>query len=328
MLELCPACGAEVAPGLLACPNCRRLVHADRLKQLADVAGRAEAAGDPIGALVAWRGALELLPPRVRQREVIEGRIAALGRQVEAGPARRSVPGTRGPWGTLAGIGTMLLLGAGKLKFLMLGLTKASTFFSMFAALGVYWAAFGWKFALGLVVSVYIHEMGHVAALLRYGIRADAPLFIPGLGAVIRLRQALGDPRQDARVGLAGPVWGLGAALASGGVFLAGGGPIWGAIAQFGAIINLFNLTPVWQLDGSRAFRSFSRSQRGLAATAVALAWYATGEGWLLLIMIVAGARFLFDRTESPPDRGALATYVGLVAALSALSLISVGVAG
>ena len=64
------------------------------------------------------------------------------------------------------------LLALTKAKFLLLGLTKASTFLSMFLAMGVYWTAYGWKFALGLVVSIYIHEMGHVAALHRYGFRA------------------------------------------------------------------------------------------------------------------------------------------------------------
>ncbi len=52
----------------------------------------------------------------------------------------------------------------------------------------MYWTAWGWKFALGLVVSIYVHEMGHVAALRGYGTKANAPMFIPGLGALIRLK--------------------------------------------------------------------------------------------------------------------------------------------
>ena len=65
----------------------------------------------------------------------------------------------------------------------------------MMAAFGVYWTVFGGWFALGFVLSIYIHEMGHVAALLRYGVPATAPLFIPGVGAVIRLRQSFINPR-------------------------------------------------------------------------------------------------------------------------------------
>ena len=59
-------------------------------------------------------------------------------------------------------------------KILLLGLTKASTFLSMFVSVGVYWTVFGGWFALGLVLSIYVHEMGHVVALMRYGIHAGA----------------------------------------------------------------------------------------------------------------------------------------------------------
>src|SRR2546430_11600704 len=81
-------------------------------------------------------------------------------------------------------------------------------------------------------------------------------MFIPGVAAFIRLKQYPTDRREDARVGLAGPIWGAGAAIAAYGVYLATGAGIWGAIAHVGAYINLFNLLPVWQLDGGRGFRS------------------------------------------------------------------------
>ena len=209
---------------------------------------------------------------------MIEGKIAELGRQVDASPTlapppshattAKGSPGVTGAAG-LGAIGliawkfkAIALLVLTKGKLLLVGLTKASTFTSMALSLGVYGAVFGWPLALGLVVSIYIHEMGHVAALLRYGVKATAPLFLPGLGAIIRLRQSLGDPRQDARVGLAGPVWGLSAAGASMLVWLAGGPPIWAAIAKLGAAINLFNLIPIGSLDGGRAFHSLDRHQR------------------------------------------------------------------
>jgi Zn-dependent protease len=336
----CLDCGAEVAPGLLSCPGCHRLVHAARLKQLADEARRADS---PTAALVAWRSALELLPPGTRQHEAVSARIAELGRQVDASARAPSPPTTSGdPEGRkgLAGAtglaGTLALL-AWKFKFaavfvltkgklLLLGLTKASTFLSMAVTVGLYATLFGWRFALGIVVSIYIHEMGHVAALLRYGIKASAPLFIPGLGAVIRLRQSLGDPRQDARVGLAGPIWGLGAALAAYGIGLALDSPVWAAIAHFGAWVNLFNLLPIWQLDGGRAFHALSRRQRWLAALVIAVAWSLTSEGLLILILIVAAINAASAPAPSEPDPGALLQYSALVAILSALTQIHVAV--
>jgi Zn-dependent protease len=211
-----------------------------------------------------------------------------------------------------------------KAKFLILGLTKASTFFSMFLSLGVYWTAFGWWFALGLVLSIYVHEMGHVFALDRYGIKAGAPMFVPGLGAMIRLKQRLTDPRQDAQVGLAGPLWGLGAALFAYAVALATGSPAWAAIAQFGAFLNLFNLLPIWQLDGGRAFRALARSQRWFAAMAIALAWALSEQPLLVLLLIAATLRTLSETPPAHGDRPTLIQYVTLVAALTTLTLIPV----
>ena len=265
----CGVCGTEMSASILSCPGCGRLVHGERLKQLAVAAEGAEQSGDFPAAMAAWRNALELLPAGTRQREVIVARLDELGRKSPlprstlAGPASRpaSSSGSKARAGGLAGIGALgvlvwkfkfiALVVLTKAKFLLLGLTKASTFLSMFLAMGVYWTAYGWKFALGLVVSIYVHEMGHVAALHRYGFRASAPMFIPGLGAIVRLQQHPVNPLENARIGLAGPIWGFAAALVSLVVYVVTGSAIWLAIARVGAWINLFNLTPFWQLDGA-----------------------------------------------------------------------------
>jgi Zn-dependent protease len=326
---------------------CHRLVHADRLKELAHAAEKAEEDGEPSLALASWREALSLLPSQTRQFAVITERIAKLGLQVDSLPTEGAArepssvrksstsvdPHAQSGWSRGAATGALgtLALAAWKFKFLvltvlskakllLLGLTKASTFLSMFAMVGVYWTRFGFWFALGFVLSIYIHEMGHVAALARYGVRATAPLFIPGLGAVIRLKQEFTDPRQDARVALAGPIWGMGAALFCALVFALGRQPIWAALAQFGALINLFNLMPIWQLDGGRVFRTLNRPQRWLAVTALATAWAITEDGLLMLLMIVGAGRTLLDKPCARPDRSALAQYIGLVAALSLMA--------
>jgi Zn-dependent protease len=159
------------------------------------------------------------------------------------------------------GVGPALVLLLSKGKFLLLGLTKLSTLVTMFASLGVYWALYGWAPAAGLV-SVYIHEMGHVAMIRRYGFPASAPMFIPGVGAFIQLHGIKLPPIPDSRIGLAGPIYGVGAAAAALAVYYATGFKVWGVIAHFGAGVNLFNLIPVWQLDGSRGLRSLARCQR------------------------------------------------------------------
>src|SRR5262249_19706981 len=147
-------------------------------------------------------------------------------------------------------------------KLLVFGLTKIGTLFSMMATLGLYWTRWGFAFALGFVVSIYIHEMGHVDALRRCGIAATPPMFVPGFGAFVRLKQRVLNPIEDARIGLAGPVWGLAAAIAAFAVGTITGGPVWFAIARTGAWINLFNLLPIWQLDGNRGLHAVGRAPR------------------------------------------------------------------
>ena len=328
---VCPQCGTHVAPALLACPSCRRLVHADELKRLAADAERATQAGHPSAALAAWRQALELLPPDSTQHQVIAARVGDLSRAVDGQPAGAK-PGSR--WGKgAAGLGALgallakfkfaLVFILTKAKLLLLGLTKAGTLLSMLLSAGVYWTIWGWKFAFGVVLSIYIHEMGHVQALQRYGIKATAPMFIPGLGAVIRLKQYPADAREDARVGLAGPLWGLGATLAAYAVYRATSVGVWGAIAHFGAWVNLFNLLPVWQLDGGRGFRALTRLQRWLAAGVIAVMWLATGEGLLLLLGIAAVASAGFAAAPEEPDQTALFEYCLLVAFLSLLTRVA-----
>jgi len=352
MARSCPDCGSEIAPNLLSCPSCRRLVHATRLKALAEAAEASEHDGDPPAALASWREAIALLPPETRQHTAIAERIARLGRQVEAGPSRsrpsarlspadpnQSPRPSRWSGGAVSGVIATLALAVWKLKFLavmfltkgkilLLGLTKASTFLSMFATVGVYWTIFGGWLALGLVLSIYVHEMGHVVALMRYGVAASAPLFVPGLGAFIRLKQTLIDPKQDARVGLAGPIWGLGAALFCAAVYGLTHQPVWAALAQLGGMINLFNLLPIWQLDGGRAFRSLNRSQRWLALASIALAWLVTDEPLLPLLLVVGVARTALDKSSALPDRPILVQYAALVLILSALARLPVPLPG
>lgn len=330
----CPDCGTEVAYGLLVCPHCHRLAHRDRLKALADEAQAASSSGNLRAELLAWRESLPLLPAESRQHQTVAARVAALSDRVtEAGAAADRPPsGTAGKWiAALGGFGLLvwklkfllaLIITKGKLLFL--GLTKASTAFSMVLSLGVYWTQWGMWFALGLIGSIYVHEMGHVAALQRYGFPASAPMFIPGLGAVIRLRHRPASVREDARIGLAGPMWGLGAAIAAAIIFVWTRNAYWGAVARTGAWLNLFNLLPVWQLDGGRAFAALAASERRWTVLALAAAWLATGEGLLVLLLIAAAARAWGGEAPADPDRGALAMYVFLIVALTTLSRIPV----
>lgn len=334
----CEGCGAELAPALLACPSCRRLVHSGRLTGLAREARAAVERGELSSGVAHWRDALELLPAESAQHAQVRERIAALSARIEreggaAAPEATSRRRLGGSLGAVAAVAlllwkskTLALLALGKAKLLLFGLTKASTLLSMLASLGLYWAAWGWKFAVGLVASIYVHEIGHVAALRRYGIPASAPMFVPGLGAYIRASQYPATPREDARVGLAGPLWGLLAAAACYGAHLGTGWASLAAIARVGAWINLFNLLPVATLDGGRGFASQTRAQRWLLAVGLLALWGTAHEGLLLLLALAAVGRALVGKPARAPDWGAFALYAALAALLSFATSIPVAI--
>ena len=318
----CGHCGTELAIDALACPACRTLIHAERLKSLAAEAEAATSAADIETARLRWTKALELLPPNTRQHEVIRQRLSDLARPGEGEHSSEAAHSpTRQPWWRrgAAGFVTIGLVFLSKIKFLLLGLTKASTFISMFAFFGVYWSIYGWPLALGLVVAIYIHEMGHVTMLRQLGIEAGAPMFIPGIGALVMLKQHVSDPLTDAKIGLAGPVWGLGAALSAAAMYAVTHAKIWFAIAQLTAFLNLFNLTPVWQLDGSRGIHALARSERWMLVAAIVVALLVTEQRLLLLVGGVAVWRAL-QQDAGPGDSRVLATFIVLVAALSWLA--------
>ncbi|HLY12044.1 MAG TPA: site-2 protease family protein [Planctomycetota bacterium] len=336
MPSRCADCGVELAPGLLACPSCARLLHGETLKKLAANADAAEKNGELSVALGFWRDALDLLPPDSRQHGVVLQKIRALSAQVDGAPTGPPGSAWRKGAAGLSGLGLLLFKSKAALfflltkgKFLLLGLTKGKMLLSMLVSLGYYWSIWGWKFALGFIISLYIHEMGHVWMLNRYGIRATAPMFIPGFGALVRLQQYPVTVIEDARVGLAGPIWGLAAAGAAYGVYLLTGNSLWGALAQAGGLINLFNLIPVWQLDGGRGFRSLTRGQRVLVFLAASAIYAFTVQEhrqnvMLLIIMACALGRAFLGEAPTERDDWGLFQYVLLILLLGGLAGITV----
>jgi Zn-dependent protease len=148
-------------------------------------------------------------------------------------------------WAPIAGIGAFLAkFGVVLLKFKFL--------FSMFVSAAVYVWIGGWWFGIGLVLLLFVHEMGHVLEAKRQGLPVSAPLFIPFMGALITLKQMPHNAWREAKLAIAGPLLGSAGALA---LYIAGvaydSNPL-KAIAFLGFFINLFNLLPVVPLDGGR----------------------------------------------------------------------------
>lgn len=127
-------------------------------------------------------------------------------------------------------------------------------FSSIFIAVGAYALIWGWKFAIGLVLLILLHETGHYLEAKREGLHPRLPVFVPFLGAYVQYTR--GNPWQTARVAIAGPIFG---GLASLVVYLLGevqGSDLLHALAYFGFFLNLFNLLPFGIFDGGAVWRS------------------------------------------------------------------------
>jgi Zn-dependent protease len=179
---------------------------------------------------------------------------------------------------------------------------------TMLVSIAAYAWIWGWKFAVGFVLLILVHELGHVLELRRQGVPASAPLFIPFLGAVVGMKQMPQDAWREARVALAGPILGsLGAAV----VWVAGealDSELLIALAFTGFFLNLFNLLPVVPLDGGRAMAAVHPAfwAVGLAGL-VALAFWHPNP--ILILVLVFGGYELWRRWQTRHSPEAAAYY-------------------
>ena len=134
------------------------------------------------------------------------------------------------------------------LKFGKLG----GTLLTMLIAIGAYAITFGWRYAVGIVAMLFLHEMGHYVAARQRGLRVRLPMFIPFVFAWTTLEDIPHDAETEAYIGLAGPL--LGTVAAIGAYFLAQNDDVrWLlAVSYTGFVLNLVNLIPLPPLDGGR----------------------------------------------------------------------------
>ena len=292
--QTCKRCSRPIPPGALACDSCQTLVNADELERLAAQARDLEARNELQQAHQVWQSILPLLPPKSKQAGWIREHL----REVEAAVTnadRQRHAGQTGRWmKRLAPLSAMAALLA-KGKTLLAVLFKLKFLFSFAAFIGVYWAAFGFKFGIGFAMLILLHEMGHYIEIKRRGLPAELPVFIPGLVAYVRW-DAIGVSLETrAAVSLAGPLAGFLSAAACGLIGVQTGDPIWTALAYTGAWLNLLNLVPIWVLDGAGAMRALSVPEKLMVMLTAGGIAYATHEfifwaiaGGALLNMILA----------------------------------------
>jgi Zn-dependent protease len=143
-----------------------------------------------------------------------------------------------------------------KLLFLLLATLKwgkiAASGGTMLLSLVLYAMIWGWPYAAGVVVLLFIHEMGHFIAARQCGLDVGAPIFVPFIGAAVVLKDRPLDVRTQAYIAFAGPLVGTAAAVA---FYLWSrwtGNNLLLAISYAGLFLNLFNLLPVPLLDGGQ----------------------------------------------------------------------------
>lgn len=192
------------------------------------------------------------------------------------------------------GLGVLILGFGSKLKALLplLKLGKfGGTILSMLISVGAYAFLFPWQFAVGFVILIFVHEMGHVVAAKRKGLPVSAPTFIPFVGALITLKRNPQDAETEAYVAFGGPLLGTVGALVTYGLGVYTANPFFYVLAWTGFAINLFNLVPIHPLDGGRIVTAITRWLwiLGLILGVVLVIYL---RSWLLLFILVI---FLFE---------------------------------
>ena len=257
----------------------------------------------------------------------------------DLGGAGDAFGGEPKPWwkragGGLAALGLLIAKFAAKIKVVLLLLPKLkilTTSGTMLVSVAAYSLIWGWKFALGFVALLFVHEMGHVIQLRREGVEASAPVFIPFLGAAVWAKSLGGNALAEARVGLAGPVLGSLGAAACIPIANATGNDFWKALAFTGFFLNLFNLLPVVPLDGGRAMAAMAPWMWFAGLLAILVLAFTYPNPIILLIALLAAMetwrrwRSLRSGDESvrayykvPPLQRTIvaAVYLGLIALL------------
>jgi Zn-dependent protease len=139
-------------------------------------------------------------------------------------------------------------------------------FFSIFIAVAGYALIWGWKFAIGFVLLILVHELGHFFEARRQGLHSSWPTFIPFFGAFVLIKDAPLNPWRNALVSLAGPAYGGAAAAVCWGIAEVYNSDLLRALAYAGFLINLINLVPIGILDGGQIWRSLQLARHSVAA--------------------------------------------------------------
>ena len=191
----------------------------------------------------------------------------------------------------------LLVVGAflAKFKFVLFAIFKFKVFTTsatMLVSIAAYALLWGWKFAIGFVLLILVHELGHALEAKRQGIPISAPLFIPFVGALIAMKQLPNDVWREAKVALAGPILGSLGAAAVWAVAVYTDSDLLRALAFTGFFLNLFNLVPIVPLDGGRAVAALHPAFWIVGLAMLTALTFLAPNPILILILVLAALDF------------------------------------
>src|SRR5712692_8963187 len=208
----------------------------------------------------------------------------------------------RGVLGGLAAAGAAAFAYGKWALLLIFKIPAAGTLISLVVSFGGYALFYGPWFAVALVTMIFVHEMGHVIEIRRQGMQATAPIFIPFLGAAIFQRSHPTDALKQAQIGIAGPIAGTIGATAAFALYGSTHSEVLLLAAWLGFFLNLFNLIPVWQLDGAWIVAPVSKWVQVAGYAVVAALALLHFVSIFLIIIAVLGIPTLIQRFRNDAD--------------------------
>jgi Zn-dependent protease len=246
------------------------------------------------------------------------------------GSTANNVTGTGKHGVSIVGMFFKLLKSAKVLKVVLAGVALAG------------WSIlFSWQFAVVLVGVIVFHEFGHLRAMQECGMKTKGIYLIPFVGGV-----AVGEKAEshwhEVYISMMGPVFGLFMSVVFYLLFLISGNHFVGLVASVSALINLFNLLPVYPLDGGHVVKSLVLSgQRSwgftilivLSAACFALA-LSHGLSFLSFFIVIGAIDLIASRRQfaahrqTPLDRNGIlyctlwyfavvAVFIGIIVAMA-----------
>jgi Zn-dependent protease len=205
--------------------------------------------------------------------------------------------------GIAGGIAAALLAAWAYGKWVLLALLKfpaMATLLSGLVAVGAYALLFPWQVAVGFVLMILVHEMGHVLEIRRQGLRATAPIFVPLLGAAIFMREHPATPIKQAHIAIAGPIAGTLAAIVA--LFLYGSthNSIFLVLAYLGFWINLLNMIPFGMLDGGWVLAPVSKWIQVAGLGLLGVLFLAHVVNFIVILIVLLGMPIVYRRFRDP----------------------------